>query len=297
LIFLSLSKVKISEPILTAALSQCKCLDQLCIRTDSEAVPINGWLPSLQSLEVSGGGVTNEFFHSVTQNCAALRTLYVFQSSRFNGFKSIDVGLPALLDGCPLLQGTDVEYAAGISTQLRAELAGRRNISSIRFCNWWGQSDQLAQEVLEVSPGLTECDLSAGYWLTDATLAVCAQYCPLLEIFVLNGCSKVTNHGVCALVVTRGANLREVHLRDCEQLGDEAVLAIAAHCPLLERVTCPPEVSSSAILTLVQDCTKLVKISLTCCRKVTARGVRAITKGCSSLVKVIPPTRLGDVHH
>jgi hypothetical protein len=193
-----------------------------------------------------------------------------------------------------LLQDTDVNYAGGISTELRAELAGRRNISSIRFCNWWGQSDQLAQEVLKVSPGLTECDLSAGEWLTDATLAVCAQYCPLLEILTLWGCSKVTNHGVCGLVVTRGANLREVHLRDCEQLGDEAVLAIAAHCPLLERVTCPPEVSSSAVLTLVQACAKLVKLSLTCCHKVTARSMRAITKGCSSLTKVIPPSHLDN---
>jgi hypothetical protein len=291
---LTLSNVKLSEPALTAALSLCKCLEQLYIRTDSEAVPINAVLPSLQSSDVSGGGVTNEFLHSISQNCPALRTLYAFQSSRFNGFKSIDVGVRAVLDGCTLLREADVNYARGISTELRAELAGRCNLYSLRLSTWWGLSDQLAQEVLKVSPGLTECDLSAGNWLTDATLAVCAQYCPLLETFVLWGCSKVTNHGVCGLVVTRGANLREVHLRDCKQLGDEAVLAIAAHCPLLESVTCPPEVSSSAVVTLVQACNKLVKISLTCCHKVTTRGVRAITKGCSSLTKVIPPSHLDN---
>jgi hypothetical protein len=44
-----------------------------------------------------------------------------------------------------------------------------------------------------------------------------------------------TTDGVREIVTKQGNSLQAVDLGSCDQLGDEAVLAILEHCPLLER--------------------------------------------------------------
>jgi hypothetical protein len=70
-------------------------------------------------------------------------------------------------------------------------------------------------------------------WLTDTTLAVVAQNCMQLREALC--CCCVTTDGVQEIVTKLGNSLQAVDLGGYDQLGDEAVLAILEHCPLLER--------------------------------------------------------------
>jgi hypothetical protein len=80
---------------------------------------------------------------------------------------------------CPLLRWTDVLHAAGISDELRVELARWCSFTPLPLSNWLGMSDELSHAVLKVSHELK--DLYSCDWLTNATLAVCAQHCTELE--------------------------------------------------------------------------------------------------------------------
>jgi EIN3-binding F-box protein len=99
---------------------------------------------------------------------------------------------------------------------------------------------------------------------------------------LLQGWPLVTDEGVLALVASQGARLREIRVDGCTKLVNEAVLAIAARCPLLETVSSPPGTSDAAVLKLAQGCPNLVDVSLVGCSNVAIEGVRAITGSCSN---------------
>jgi hypothetical protein len=113
----------------------------------------------------------------------------------------------------------------------------------VNFAQWRDMSEELAQGVLSVSPNVVDADFRRCGWLTDATLTICAEYCPLVEDIVLVDCPRATTYGVRVLVSALGSRVRSVDLRGCHQLSAGAVLAIAEHCPLLERFYRPPCVS------------------------------------------------------
>jgi hypothetical protein len=182
----------------------------------------------------------------------------LFKSLQRAGCRIDDEGVLAVLQGCPLLRETDVESAEGISDELRVELARQHNFTQLDLTLWRDTTEELLQEVLKVSPNLT--NLNAGLFVgrfTDATLAVCAQYCPRLKILHLNGLHRITDDGVKHLVSIVGRGLRDVGLFCCAQLGDGSVLAIAEHCPLLEKFFPRPKMSDAAMARLAECCVYL----------------------------------------
>jgi hypothetical protein len=182
----------------------------------------------------------------------------VFESAEEDGECLLtDVGVRAVLRGCPQLRETDVEYAASVGFELRVELARRCDFQGLNFAQWRDMSEELAQGVLSVSPNVVDVDFRRCGWLTDATLIICAEYCPLVEDIVLVDCPRVTTHGVRVLVSALGSRVRSVDLRGCHQLSAGAVLAIAEHCPLLERFYRPPCVSDKVVAKLVNRCVHL----------------------------------------
>jgi F-box/leucine-rich repeat protein 2/20 len=203
--------------------------------------------------------VTDAVLVAVGERCAKLERLAIFSSmSNANTSSVTDVGVSAVLQGCPLLCNVDVQYAGGISTELRVELARRCNFTTLTLCHWDNISDELAQGLLTVSPNLTALDCGDCFWLSDDTLAVCAQHCLLLKSISIKRCPEVTTAGLTALVSNVGHYLSTVNLGDCSQLGDEIVLAIAEHCPRLTEILCPPSVSAAAVATLVRSCPSLL---------------------------------------
>jgi hypothetical protein len=144
------------------------------------------------------------------------------------------------------------------------ELARRCNFTTLTLHQWYNMSPPLAQGLLSVSPNLTELNLSGCSWLTDATLALCAQCCPPLETFIMRGCGTVNHVGVRAFVSKVGSTLRIIDLEGCSRLGDETIQAIAQHCPLLQQITYPPCVTAAADAFLNRGCPLLL------CRKMSS---------------------------
>jgi hypothetical protein len=130
-------------------------------------------------------------------------------------------------------------------------------------------SDQQGQEVLKASPGIAACAFGNCPWLSDNTL-------------IAWRCSNVTNTGALALVIGQGAKLREIQLIYCKQLDGAVVLAIAEHCPLLEKVACPSGTSDAAVARLAQGCPQLSYVNIGESRVVDA-GLTALSMHCVKL--------------
>jgi hypothetical protein len=320
LIYLSMAFVDITAENLGRALSKCKCLEKLILDVACE-LPVEVAVPTLKLIRVQHPRcVTAAVFTTICQNCTKLETLMVFDSSRLNGRLFItDAGARALLEGCPLLRHTGVEHISGISTALRVELAKRCNLRALQPWDWCDIDDELTREVLIVSPNLTALDCSGCEWLTDVTLAVCAQHCPLLEVLILSGCQYVTNDAVKALITARGAKLRVLRFEGCRQLGDAVIFAMAQHCPLLCRVSLPQGMSDAdvarsaeggplpthtdlrcdlvtdaGLTALATHCPKLIEVCLLGYHGITAEAVRALVKSCTHLTIITLPTHLAD---
>jgi hypothetical protein len=256
---LALYDVQFSEQGLATALKHCHHLEKLRVRSKHAVLPAEIALPSLKSLATGSGNVTDAVLVAVGKRCTKLERLAIFSSmSNANTSSVTDVGVSAVLQGCPLLCNVDVQYAGGISTELRVELARRCNFTTLTLCHWDNMSEELARGLLTVSPNLTALDCGDCFWLSDDTLAVCAQHCPLLKSISIKRCHEVTTAGAIALVSKVGHNLSTVNLGDCSQLGDEIVLAIAEHCPRLTEILCPPSVSAAAVAALERSCPLLL---------------------------------------
>jgi ferredoxin-thioredoxin reductase catalytic subunit len=123
-----------------------------------------------------------------------------------------------------------------------------------------------------------------------------------------------------SLVVGCGATLKSVTFSGCPQLGDEVVMAIADHCPMLEVLHCPAGVTDAAVVKLAEGCPLLVEICVShatvgdysvvtlaayCPRlnnvrfgprsDITMDAVRALAEHCPNLARLQLPCRLR--HH
>jgi hypothetical protein len=256
---LSLYDTKLSEQGFAEALQNCVALEHLKVAAVSQIIPVEAAVPSLKSFIVGSHHISDAVLVAIGQRCVKLETLLIFvlliPTRRYGDVT--DAGVRAVLEGCSLLQKTDLMHVVGISTELRVALTKRCNFTALYLANWHSMSDELAQELLKVSPGLRELHVYPCDWLTDATLAVCAQHCTQLHTLALWAIHHITAEGVRGLVVKLGGKLRSVSLQYCSQLGDEVVLAIAEHCPLLERFVPPMDMSDTAMAKLKQCCVYL----------------------------------------
>jgi hypothetical protein len=320
LLELSLSVTVLSEQDLASALKHCVCLQRLCIAAHGQMIPVDIAIPTLKEITCNFRFITDAVMIAIGDRCSNLETLIVFESAQlFAGFAVTDVGVRAVLQGCPLLRETDVECAKGISIELRVELAKRRNMTTLDLGDWHGMDNELAQGVLSVSPNLTELSCWGCDWLADATLAVCAQHCPLVTSFTLAGCLAVTDNGVRVLVEGLSSMVRCVCIHECPLVSDDALFAVAERCPLLEYLRCPVGVSDAAVVKLAKSCPELVRLNmqdtevsdagltalarhcsklqsldLCCCPYVTAQAVHSVVSSCPHLSEIGLPPRLKD---
>jgi hypothetical protein len=241
----------------------CSNLTQLTINGMPCSLPKGKVFPSLVYIHICNcSGVSDTVMLSIPDMCPKLQTLHVFRQDR-SANPVTNVGVRALLERCPLLRETDVEYADYISHELRMELVRRCDFTRFYVGGLWrGLDNSCLQEILRLSGRLTSLHVKSCEWLLDATLLVCAQHCPLLTDLSLTSCEAITPEGVVWLVVGCGATLKSVTLSGCAQLGDEVVMAIADHCPGLEVLHCPAGVTDAALVKLAEGCPLLVEICL-----------------------------------
>jgi hypothetical protein len=313
---LTIDAKQISKQGFAVGLNYFNRLENLEVVSSNQDLPTGMALPTLKS--ISTNYMTDAVLRAIGQRCAQLESLRMFGRSQPVGKSPVtDVGVRAVLEGCPLLRDTDVKYALGISIELRMELVRRRRLTTLRACEWPIVDDTLAQEMLKVSPDLRCIDFERATWVTDATLVVVAQHCRLLESITVGGCTQLTDAGVCALIAKVGSTLLSISVGCCYLLTDESVLAIARSCPNLVSVFCPPNASDAAVAKLAEGCpnlvhanladtgvrdgglvalstycVKLVTLNLMHCPNITKKGVRAVAQRCTCLETVWLPAQL-----
>jgi hypothetical protein len=255
---LSLDDMELPEQGLAEALRQCVALEHLEVMTPTQVIPIDAAIPTLKSMKSRSCYMSDTVLFSIGQRCKKLETLIMFWFvGTPSDYRVTDVGVRAVLQGCPLLRETDVENATDISTELRVELFRRRNPASLFPGRWCAINSYLMHRLLRVCPNLTELNCRNSGWITDAMQSVCAQHCPQLQKLTLGVSPCVTARGVRALITALGSTLRYVDFELSYRLGDEVVHAIAEHCPLLERFYDPPNASDAAMAELTERCVNL----------------------------------------
>jgi hypothetical protein len=276
---LSLIDAQLSQHGLGSALNNCKSLQLLSIGTQNQMIPVDIAVPTLKSIKCNGRSMTDAALVAIGEQCAELETLTIFATNH----KVTDTGVRAVLQGCPLLRFTDVEYAKGISTELRVELARRRDLTVLRTAEWLRMDNELMQGVLKVSPNLTALRCAGcSERLSDATLVVCAQHCPLVQDVELFKCPDVTDAGVQTLVSSVASKLHSMDLRACPQLSDNTLLAVAEHCPLLKKIIWNQSASDAAVVKLARGCPELSYVYLYK-TEIGDAGVAAVATHCSEL--------------
>jgi hypothetical protein len=307
-------------------LQQCATLTELTLHFLRVPLPVQVALPSLARLEMYYCTVPDALMIAIGENCPNLRRLYAFLNDDDAPVTITDAGVRAVAQGCLLLRETDVEHARGISQQLCIELVKLANFTELAFSGWNGMNDDFARGLLQVYPALLKLYCHCYGWsVSDHTLAICAQQCPLLECLSLVRCNAVTMQGVLPLF-WQGNRLRNVTISDCQQLGDEVALAVAQNClqlymccfegtrllndtvviklaencPLLVLVSLnSPVVSDTALPALATHCPQLRTLFLAGCSNLTMLGVRLLADSCKTLESVCLPRHfvLQEVRH
>jgi hypothetical protein len=279
---LELNSVACTSEGLDKALKLCVNLRALKIDGFAYVAPKAVAIPSLECLQLRRLSVPDSVMIEIGKKCKALHTLLVFDGYVHELFPFTEVGVRAVLEGCPLLRVTDAEYAEGISSELRVELAKRHNYKELYFDGWKGVDNVLVQAILAVSPALERLRFVGCSWLTDTTLAVCGQHCPLLTSFQTAQNRTVTTEGVMRLIKP-GSRLRRIVLTDNRQLRDDVVRAIAQHCPLMEVCVLANYVATEAsVVTLAKGCPKLKIVGLSS-TNISEAGFTALITHCPAL--------------
>jgi hypothetical protein len=275
---LTIDKVTFATEDLERILTNCSTsVEKLKLTKCIGPLPAQVAISSLEELVIVQNEITAATMHAIAQNCRSLRTLRVFEKSTGDGLR--DECVKDLLQGCPLLKETDVEFAGGLCHKLRVELAKRRRFTELSFwdghnpseARWKDVDADLAQGILAVSPNLTSLTLDGG-WVTDAVLKVCAEHCPLLTDASFCSCTTITCEGVASLAHP-GSLLQNVHISYCPTVGNGALSAIG------------------------QNCRNLHTVDLRECSAVTDSGIETLTKLDGGLreINIANCTQLGDI--
>jgi hypothetical protein len=282
---LGITSVTCTSEGLRAALQHCGNILSLKISVVQCTEPLQVAVPTLQHVRIYGSTVNDTTLAAIAETCKSLQTMHIFGSASREGRRFTDEAVWAVLQGCPLLRETDVEFAKGISQELRVELARRCNFNELDFEHWSNLDDALARAVLTVSPALERLRFASWSWLTDATLAACGRHCPLLTSLELGHHRYITTEGLLQ-VIKPGNKLRSIILTYSRQFGNEVVLALAQYCPLLEVCALPGiRLTDATIVKLAEGCPRLWNVVL-CGADVGDVGVTALATHCPEISRL-----------
>lgn len=134
-------------------------------------------------------------------------------------------------------------------------------------------------------------DLAGIKTITDDTLAVIAEQCPLLTELSLKRRvdigPDVSDVGLQDIAGCCG-KLKVVHLTWCSKLTDDAVTALANNCPnlqILDLSFCHL-VTDRGVLAVMGTCGQLEELVLEGCERITEQGIVALAQSARSVKKL-----------
>lgn len=227
---LTLSSAVCSSGGLSSALACSPFLKAISIDFgDRMELAVSAAIPALEELCVTS--YDDKLLLALAAHCPRLRVLRRGRGHAARRLMVSDRGVLALLNSCPELRETEVERMGTVSSQLRLELARRRQLETFAPGQWYRVETGFIDAVLAVSATLQSVDFTHCS-VADQTLTLCAEVCPLLRSLTATNCREVTAAGIIA--IARPENrLRELRVAGTG-VNDAAVKFIVEHCRHLE---------------------------------------------------------------
>ncbi|OMO80030.1 hypothetical protein CCACVL1_13215 [Corchorus capsularis] len=156
------------------------------------------------------------------------------------------------------------------------------NMESICLGGFCRVTDTGFKTILHSCSNLYKLKVSHGSQLTDLVFHDIAATSLSLTHVSLRWCNLLTNHAIRSLVCNMG--LKVLDLRDCKNLGDEALRAISSLCRLRKLLLDGSDITDAGIAYLRQGIiSSLISLSVRGCKKLTDKCISALFEGTSNL--------------
>lgn len=260
---------KVSDHGITALGRQCHRLNEIycegCSRINEAAFSILVTMrgSNLLRLNCNFCSTSNDLAKDIALSCQQLKLLHICNCNTLT-----DDVLCSIAKSCPALENVDIDYCTQISDAGVIGLAKRcSNLTSL---------------------SVQYCSLIA-----DEGVVALALHCHDLKIFLASGNFGITSDGIVAFV-RRHVNIKQLAIGACS-VSDEAVLAIAKFCPLLENLELfgNVRITDTGVSSLV-SCSRLRVLRASGCERLTDISIMCLLHSCPSL-EVISLPRDGGI--
>jgi len=278
--------------------------------TDGGLRPLIAACQSLQSVDLSGcTQVSVGSVVSLLENCQNLQALHI------GGLRDLSGEQLSLSPGCAVrLRAVNMCGCTHMRDSFVSQLTvAAPNLMLLDFQGSRSITDNTLQYLSTRVPGLAAINLAGCTGITDDGLEQLAAGCRGLQAVSLANISTIGDTGVDALL--RGCSLAFLSVKNCTELTDYSLEAVAkgcpnlnnldveittveanpafseaafckvfASCPALQGFNCGGRVITDAVLEkLAQNCPNLLHLAVHQCHSITAEGVQAILAGCPSI--------------
>eukprot|EP01034_Spumella_vulgaris_P022496 gene22496-28624_t len=147
-------------------------------------------------------------------------------------------------------------------------------------------NDECLLKLSEHCPNLRTLHLQDCPGVTDQSVVALAESAPHLGSLSLSGCS-VSDLSI-ARIAECCTQLTELSIDNCMYIGDEALLAAAAHCPSLKtlEVFGNHNITDASMRRIAENCVHLQKVVLSNCSAITDVTLVYMARHCRRLEEV-----------
>jgi hypothetical protein len=280
---------------ITILVARCQKLTAIdltaCSMTDKVVVEIAASCPDLTEVTLAyNPELSDESLFALAMHCSLLKTLQFNQgvwNKRGNFSEITEEGVLALctlkhltaigLNRCTYLTGDCiVELAKSHPRLLEISLESDLLLGT-------GIDEPALVTLAEYCPDLKKITLDGWQFLQDDTLVAVAEHCRGLESVALEMCESLTDAGIIRMAELC-PSLSTV-ICGCGGAGEASIIALANHCPELERLSFleSVDVTDASLEALAQHCANLKAFVCTACDDLTDAGVQMLAEHCPAL--------------
>lgn len=270
----------------------CVCID------DKGLTLLKNGCKSLQRLDVSKcQSMSSTGIISLANGCIALQQLNLaycvpvtnallasfdkydsLQSIRFDGCEISSSGLKSIGKSCKSLMELSLSKCTGVTDEGISALVGGCTGLKILDITCCRDLTDVAITAVATSCGNLSClKMESCALVTERSLYMLGDRCPFLEVLDLTDCS-VSNSGLKS--ISRCTGLTTLKLGLCENISNEGLTHIAAHCSNLQEIDLYRSVGigDTGLAALASGCPKLRMVNLSYCIGITDHGLKSLSQ-------------------
>lgn len=270
----------------------CVCID------DKGLTLLKNGCKSLQRLDVSKcQSMSSTGIISLANGCIALQQLNLaycipvtnallasfdkydsLQSIRFDGCEISSSGLKSIGKSCKSLMELSLSKCTGVTDEGISALVGGCTGLKILDITCCRDLTDVAITAVATSCGNLSClKMESCALVTERSLYMLGDRCPFLEVLDLTDCS-VSNTGLKS--ISRCTGLTTLKLGLCENISNEGLTHIAAHCSNLQEIDLYRSVGigDTGLAALASGCPKLRMVNLSYCIGITDHGLKSLAQ-------------------